>query len=81
VVIALDSTIEEETPDYIKAQRKRHIGLFVGSGGEVLTVQLKEIDADKTFVTATTKTGFAGAAGMKPWSCQLVDEMVKMASK
>jgi hypothetical protein len=81
VIIALDSKITEETDTSIKAQRNRHIGVFVGSGGEELTVNLKGIDSNKTFISATTKTGFVGGAGQKAWSCQIIDEMVKMASK
>ncbi len=81
VIIALDSTITEELDTSIKAQRNRHIGVFVGSGGEELTVNLKEIDSGKTFISVTTKTGFVGGAGQKAWSCTIVDEMVKMASK
>jgi len=81
VIIALDSKITEETDTSIKAQRNRHIGLLVGSGGEELAVNLKEIDSNKTFITATTKTGFIGGAGQKAWSCQIIDEMVKMAAK
>ena len=81
VLIAVDSTINEETDTFIKAQRNRHIGVFVGSGGEELSVKLKDAGENKTFIAATTKTGFVGAAGQKAWSCQIVDEMVKMASK
>jgi hypothetical protein len=81
VIIALDSKITEETDTSIKAQRNRYIGVFVGSGGEELAVNLKEIDSHKTFISATTKTGFVGGAGQKAWSCQIIDEMVKMASK
>ncbi len=81
VIIALDSTITEETETSIKAQRNRHIGVFVGSGGEELAVNLKKIDNNKTFISATTKTGFVGGAGQKAWSCQMIDEMVKMAAK
>ncbi len=80
VLVALDATIKEETETSIKAQRNRHIGVIVGSGGEVLTIQLEEVDLQKTFVTTATKTGFVGGAGMKPWSCQIVDEMVEMVS-
>jgi hypothetical protein len=32
-------------------------------------------------VTVATKTGFVGGAGQKAWSCQIVDEMVKMVAK
>lgn len=80
-LIALDSKITEETDTTIKAQRNRHIGVFVGSGGEELAVNLKEIEANKTFVSATTKTGFVGGAGQKAWSCKIIDEMVKMVMK
>jgi len=81
VLIGLDSTIEEETPTHIKAQRNRYVGFFVGSGGEILIIQLKEISDEKTFATATTQTGFVGGAGMKAWSCQIVDELIKMIAK
>ena len=80
-LIALDSKITEDTYTSIKAQRNRHIGVFVGSGGEELAINLKEIEANKTFVSATTKTGFVGGAGQKAWSCTIIDEMVKMAMK
>ena len=80
VLTAIDSTISEETATLIKAQRKRNIGVFVGSGGEELSVGLREVSSNTTFVTVTTKTGFVGGAGQKAWSCQVVDEMVKMAS-
>jgi hypothetical protein len=80
VIVGLDATIKGETDDHIEAQRNRHMGLFVGSGGEKFVVELKRVDDNTTFITATTKTGFVGAMGMKPWSCQMVDAMVEMAS-
>ena len=81
VVIAIDSTIEEESLTFIKAQRNRHIGVFVGSGGEELFILLQEITDTSTFITAATKTGLVGGAGQKAWSCRIVDEIAKMASK
>lgn len=81
VLVAIDSTISEETETLINAQRNRHIGVFVGSGGEELSIALQGASNDKTFVTVTTKTGFVGGAGQKAWSCKIVDEMVSMASK
>ena len=81
VLVAVDSKITEETDTLVKAKRKRHIGLIVGSGGEELSIELKEAGENKTFTAVTTKTGFVGGAGQKAWSCQIVDEMVKMASK
>lgn len=80
VLAAIDSTIDEETDTLLKAQRNRHIGVFVGSGGEELSIALKSVTAETTFVTATTATGLVGGAGQKAWSCQIVDEMTEMAS-
>jgi len=80
-VIAIDSTIQEESLTFIGAQRNRHIGVFVGSGGEELFITLQEITNKSTFVSAATKTGFVGGAGQKAWSCRIVDEIAKMASK
>ena len=81
VVVALDSTITESTEMSIQAQRNRHLGVFVGSGGEELAVAWKAVVGGKTFVTATTKTGFVGGAGQKAWSCEIVDKMVELASR
>lgn len=81
VMVAVDANIEAETPTTINAQRNRHIGVLVGSGGEELFINIKTVAADKTYVTVATKTGFVGAAGQKAWSCQVVDEMVKMVAK
>jgi hypothetical protein len=81
VISGLDATINKETANSIEAQRNRHFGVMVGSGGEEIVVELKKIDDTKTFVTAATKTGFVGAIGQKAWSCEIVDQMVKMASK
>jgi hypothetical protein len=79
VLAALDSSIESETGGEIRAQRNRHFGVMVGSGGEELRITLTPVDAQRTFMTATTKTGFVGGAGQKPWSCQIVDEAAKLA--
>lgn len=81
VIVGLDATISKETENSIEAQKNRHIGVFIGSGGEELVIQLNKIDDAKTFVTATTKTGFVGALGQKAWSCEIIDQMVKMVSK
>ena len=76
---AVDSTIQSETDAEIKAQRNRHIGVIVGSGGEELAVGLKPVSAGSSFVTVATKTGFVGGAGQKAWSCEIIDNIVKLA--
>lgn len=80
VILGLDSTISESTEMSLKAERNRHIGVFVGSGGEELCVEWKRVDDGKTFVTATTKTGFVGGAGQNPWSCKIIEKMVWMVA-
>lgn len=81
VLKAIDSTVKKESADSISAQRNRHIGLLVGSGGEEILITLKAVDGGKTFVTVATKTGFVGGAGQKAWSCQIVEKMIEMAPK
>lgn len=78
VLVAVDATVELEQDKSIKAQRNRHIGLLVGSGGEELFINWNAMGPEQTYVTVATKTGFVGGAGQKAWSCQMVDEMVKM---
>lgn len=80
VLTGVNAKIESDINNTIKAQRVSSIGLFVGSGGEDLFLNLKSVSAENTFITVTTKTGFVGAAGMKPWSCQIAAELVKMAN-
>jgi hypothetical protein len=81
VLAAFDSKISKETKTTLKALRNRHVGVFVGSGGEELLITLQEVSENKTFVTVATKTGFVGGAGQKAWSCQIVEQIVAMASK
>lgn len=76
---AVDATVTETAATHIKAQRNRHIGLLVGSGGEELQVTFKPAPSNSTFVSVATKTGFVGGAGQKAWSCQIVDQLVTMA--
>ncbi len=80
VLAAIDSSITEDSAGQIKAERNRHIGLLVGSGGEELTITLKSVAAGRTYVAVATKTGLVGGAGQKAWSCQIVDEIAKMAN-
>ncbi|MFC5500603.1 hypothetical protein ACFPOE_23875 [Caenimonas terrae] len=81
VLAAIDSTVSEKTANQVKAQRNRHIGLLVGSGGEELSISLSPVQGNRTFVTVATKTGFVGGAGQKAWSCQIVDQMVAMSAR
>jgi hypothetical protein len=79
VLAGVDATVSEKSDTHIKAERNRHIGLLVGSGGEELQVTFKPVAGGNTFVTVATKSGFVGGAGQKAWSCQIVDQMITMA--
>ncbi|MFZ6734634.1 hypothetical protein ACO0LG_22075 [Undibacterium sp. Ji42W] len=80
VLTGVNATVESDANNTIKAQRNRSIGLVVGGGGEELFLNLKNVSAENTFITITTKTGFVGGAGQKAWSCQIATELVKMAN-
>jgi hypothetical protein len=67
----------KQTDTGFEAQRKRHFGVMVGSGGEILRVQMQEGE-DKgvkgTKVTMETGKTFAGRAGQKNWTAAVLDQ-------
>ena len=68
--------VKKEKPDYLECTRDRHVGAFVGSGGEKITVQISA-KGDETRVEIKTGKGFAGRLGKKNWSTPIFDELVK----
>ncbi len=63
VLTEFDTEITEETDTAIKADRIRRYGNGGGAccyGGEELGVNLQQVDANNTFITVTTKTGWRG---------------------
>lgn len=71
-----DSKKDKEKADYLECTRDRHIGVFVGSGGEKVTVKLTE-KGNETRVEVKTGKGFAGRLGKKNWSTPIFNEMMK----
>lgn len=71
-------TIKKQEPNVVEGKRKNKVGLFVGSGGEILTVTMTEIDAGKTSTKVRTTKTFAGRAGQKVWDQQVLEEMSKV---
>jgi hypothetical protein len=71
-------TIKKQEPNIVEGKRKNKVGLFVGSGGEILTVTMTEIDAGKTSTKVRTTKTFAGRAGQKVWDQQVLEEMSKV---
>jgi hypothetical protein len=71
-----DSKKDKEKPDYLECTRDRHVGVFVGSGGEKVTVKLSE-KGNETGVEIKTGKGFVGRVGKKNWSTPIFNEMMK----
>lgn len=71
-----DSKKDKEKPDYLECTRDRHVGVFVGSGGEKVTVKLTE-KGTETRVEIKTGKGFVGRVGKKNWSTPIFNEMMK----
>jgi len=67
---------DKEKPDYLECTRDRHVGVFVGSGGEKVTVKLSP-KGSETRVEIKTGKGFVGRLGKKNWSTPIFDEMMK----
>ena len=66
---------------YLQAQRPRHMGLFVGSGGEVCRIWLKPVGADETEVKVDSNKTFGGALGQKEWDNTVLAEMLRDLNK
>ena len=67
---------DKEKADYLECTRDRHVGMFVGSGGEKVTVKLSA-KGNETRVEVKTGKGFVGRLGKKNWSTPIFDEMMK----
>jgi predicted dinucleotide-utilizing enzyme len=69
--------IKKEKADYLEGTRSRHIGAFVGSGGEKIKVKLSE-EKEGTRVKINTGKGFMGRLGKKNWSTPIFKEMMRL---
>ena len=68
---ALEFEVKKDTNDSLEAHKARHLGIFVGSGGEKVRLDFREAEQDGqkgTMVTGETKKGFVGGAGQKTWT-------------
>jgi hypothetical protein len=55
--------VKKPEPNYLEGKRRHKVGAFVGSGGEVLSVSLKAVDATHTEAKVRTTKTFVGRAG------------------
>jgi hypothetical protein len=67
--------LKKETADYVECTRDRHVGAFVGSGGEKITVRLSA-KGNETRVEIKTGKGFVGRLGKKNWSTPVFEDML-----
>lgn len=68
--------IKKENDNSFECTRDRRVGLFMGSGGEKVTVRLTPKGAETQVVVKTGK-GFVGRLGKKNWSTPIFNEILK----
>ena len=66
---------------FLEAERPRHMGLFVGSGGEICRVWLKSTAPDETEVKVDSIKTFVGMAGQKEWDSTVLAEILRDLNK
>jgi hypothetical protein len=69
--------IVKERVNYLEGTRGRHLGLWVGSGGEKVKVNLSEKDGG-TRVRIETGKGFYGRLGKNNWSTPIFNETMRI---
>jgi len=68
---ALEFEVKKDTDKGMEANKRRHIGVFVGSGGEKVVLHFAEAEENGqkgTRVSGETKKGFVGRVGQKSWT-------------
>jgi hypothetical protein len=72
--------IKKDEPNELAGVRTRKVGVFVGSGGETVSVSITMLAEGKTNVDIRTKRTFVGGAGQKNWDQPVLDEIRKSLS-
>jgi hypothetical protein len=72
--------IKKDEPTHLEGYRNHKVGLFVGSGGETVSVSITAQAEGKTNVDIRTKRTFVGGAGQKNWDQPVLDEIRKSLS-
>jgi len=70
-VQSLEFEVKKNTDNSLEARKARHMGVFVGSGGEKVRLEFREAEQDGqkgTMVTGETKKNMVGIAGQKTWT-------------
>ncbi len=69
--------VRKQDPNYVEGKRGHKLGVFVGSGGEILSVALTAVSPDKTEAKVRTTKTMLGRLGQKVWDQDVVNEMAK----
>jgi hypothetical protein len=67
--------VKKDTPTAIEGKRSNKIGLAVGSGGEKLFVEIKDLGDGKTELKVTTKKTMLGIVGQKLWNEEVANQI------
>ena len=81
---ALEFEVKEKNDGSLEGHKTRHIGLFVGSGGEKVVLKLREGDEDGhkgTIVAGKTKKNMIGIVGQKTWTSAVLAQTACVLQK
>ena len=67
--------IKSDTPTAIEGKRSNKVGLAVGSGGEKLFVEIKDLGNGKTELKVMTKKTMLGYVGQKLWNGEVATQV------
>jgi len=73
--------VKKSDETYIEADRPRHMGLFVGSGGEVCRIWLTSVSPQETQVKVDSVKTFVGMMGQKEWDSTVLAEILRDLNK
>ncbi|MCA9405725.1 MAG: hypothetical protein KC684_04250 [Candidatus Omnitrophica bacterium] len=68
--------LQEQSEGYIQGKRPNKIGLFVGSGGEIIGIWLESVSDNKTRVLIRKKKTMMGYVGQKNWEKEIRKEIL-----
>lgn len=73
--------IGKEDDTFIEANRPHHMGLFVGSGGEICRIWLNPVSTNETEIKVDSAKSFVGMLGQKEWDSTVLAEILRDLNK
>jgi hypothetical protein len=67
--------VKKDSPNSIEGKRSNKMGLAVGSGGEKLFIEIKDLGEGKTELKVTTKKTMLGIVGQKYWNEEVATQI------